>query len=172
MKKPNAVPYFWAAALIAVAILLIGWELWVRLTHQPRYIMVPFSDVISACWDGRGQLLHHTWVTTVESVYGFVLAAAIGIPLAFGIVSLRPVQKGIFPLIVVYHVIPTIAIALMVQHATTQTSGRPMRAAGRLARFIARHSGIRLGAELVVRSGLRGSCAGRQGPGQGHGLSA
>lgn len=97
--------------LIAVAILLIGWELWVRLTHQPRYIMVPFSDVISACWDGRGQLLHHTWVTTVESVYGFVLAAAIGIPLAFGIVSLRPVQKGIFPLIVVYHVIPTIAIA-------------------------------------------------------------
>ena len=96
---------------LAVAILLVAWEVWVRLTDQPRYIMVPFSDVLSACWDGRGQLLHHTWVTTVESVYGFVLAAAIGVPLAFAIVSLRPVQKGIFPLVVVYHVIPTIAIA-------------------------------------------------------------
>ena len=94
-----------------IAALLLAWELWVRLGHEPRYIMVPFSDVAQACVQNAGILLHHTWVTTKESVYGLAVGIAVGIPLAFLIASLRVAAKSLLPLIVAYHVIPTIAIA-------------------------------------------------------------
>jgi NitT/TauT family transport system permease protein len=95
----------------AFAALLLGWELWVRLTHQPPYIMVPFSEVLRACFDNWGQLVHHTWVTTRESIYGYALGAGVGIALAVLMTSVRAANKGLFPLIVIYHVIPTIALA-------------------------------------------------------------
>jgi NitT/TauT family transport system permease protein len=95
----------------AFGVLLVAWELWVRLTHQPAYIMVPFSDVLRACFDNWGQLVHHTWVTTRESIYGYALGAVVGVVLAVLMTSVRAANKGLFPLIVVYHVVPTIALA-------------------------------------------------------------
>jgi NitT/TauT family transport system permease protein len=97
--------------LVALALLLLAWELWVRVGNEPRYIMVPFSDVMEACWSNAGVLLHHTWVTLKESLYGFALGTGIGIGLAFALVSVRTVSKSLYPLIVVYHVIPVIAVA-------------------------------------------------------------
>ena len=73
--------------------------------------MVPFSSVVQACWENAGILLHHTWVTVKESLYGFALGAGVGVPIAFAIVSVRRVAKSFYPLIVVYHVIPVIAVA-------------------------------------------------------------
>jgi NitT/TauT family transport system permease protein len=96
---------------VAFGLLLLAWELWVRIGNEPPYIMVPFTDVLRACFQDWGTLLHHTWATVTESVYGYALGSAIGVALAFGISSLRPAAKGLLPLIVVYHVIPTIAIA-------------------------------------------------------------
>ena len=95
----------------AVLLVLVAWELWVRLTNQPPYIMVPFTDVLRACFEDWGMLLHHTWVTIVESVVGFMLGTIVGIALALLIVSLRFAARGILPLIILYHVIPAIALA-------------------------------------------------------------
>jgi NitT/TauT family transport system permease protein len=97
--------------LVAFALLLAAWELWVRLGHEPPYIMVPFTSVIGACFDHWGVLLHNTRVTVVESVYGFAIGAGVGIALAFLLTRVRAASKGLFPLIIVYHVIPTIALA-------------------------------------------------------------
>jgi NitT/TauT family transport system permease protein len=95
----------------AFAIILLAWELWVRIGNKPPYIMAPFSDVLEACFQNWGTLLHHTWATVRESIYGYALGAAIGVVLALLIVTVRPAAKGLLPLIVIYHVIPTIAIA-------------------------------------------------------------
>ena len=97
--------------LVAFVLLLAAWELWVRLAHEPPYIMVPFTSVIGACFDHWGVLLHHTRVTVVESIYGFAIGSAVGIALAFLLTGVRAASKGLFPLIIVYHVIPTIALA-------------------------------------------------------------
>jgi len=95
----------------AFALILLAWELWVRIRNEPPYVMVPFTTVLGACFEDWGTLLHHTWATVRESIYGFVLGTAVGVALAFLIATLRPAAKGLLPLIVVYHVIPTIAIA-------------------------------------------------------------
>jgi NitT/TauT family transport system permease protein len=97
-----------AAAVVAF---LVAWELWVRLANKPPYIMVPFTTVLEACFDNWGTLIHHTWVTTKESLYGFALGTVIGVGLAFLIAGARTVAQSILPLIVLYHVIPTIALA-------------------------------------------------------------
>jgi len=96
---------------VAFAVLLAAWELWVRLAHEPPYVMVPFTSVIGACFDNWGALLHDTRVTVVESIYGFAIGAVVGIALAFLLTRVRAASKGLFPLIIVYHVIPTIALA-------------------------------------------------------------
>ncbi len=95
----------------AVALLLLAWELWVRITNQPPYIMVPFTDVLRACFENWSTLIHHTLATAKESLYGFALGTAIGILLALVIAGVRIVSKSLLPLIVLYHVIPTIALA-------------------------------------------------------------
>ena len=93
------------------AVFLVAWELWVRIGNEPRYIMVPFSEVFTESFHNWGTLLHHTWATARESIYGFVLGSVVGIAFALLIAGLRPAAKGLLPVIVVYHVIPTIAIA-------------------------------------------------------------
>jgi NitT/TauT family transport system permease protein len=90
---------------------LVAWELWVRIGDQPRYIMVPFSEVLRECFNNWGTLLDHTWATARASIYGYVLGSVIGIAFALVIAGARPAAKGLLPVIVVYHVIPTIAIA-------------------------------------------------------------
>jgi NitT/TauT family transport system permease protein len=97
-----------AAAVVAF---LVAWELWVRIGNKPPYIMVPFTTVLRACFENWGTLVHHTWVTTKESLYGFALGTAIGVALAFLIAGARTAAQSILPLIVLYHVIPTIALA-------------------------------------------------------------
>jgi NitT/TauT family transport system permease protein len=96
---------------VTFALILLAWELWVRIGNEPPYIMASFSDVLKACFDNWGTLIHHTWATTRESIYGFAIGTAVGIALASLISGLRPAAKGLLPLVVVYHVIPTIAIA-------------------------------------------------------------
>jgi NitT/TauT family transport system permease protein len=100
-----------AYPLTAFGVLLLAWELWVRVTNQPPYIMVPFTDVVQACFDDWDTLMRHTWATVRASIYGYALGSVIGVVLAFLIATLRPAAKGLLPLIVVYHVIPSIAIA-------------------------------------------------------------
>jgi NitT/TauT family transport system permease protein len=97
------------AALIALV--LLAWELWVRIGDTPPYIMVAFSDVVRACFENWGTLIEHTIATTKASVYGFLLGTALGILLAALIAGVRTIAQSILPLIVIYHVIPTIAIA-------------------------------------------------------------
>ena len=96
---------------VAVGLFLLAWELWVRIGNEPRYVMVPFTDVIQACIENWRTLVDHTIATVKESVYGFALGTVIGILLAFVIAGARTVAQSILPLIVLYHVIPTIAIA-------------------------------------------------------------
>jgi NitT/TauT family transport system permease protein len=94
-----------------VGLVLLAWELWVRIDDTPPYIMVPFSDVVRASFDDWGTLIEHTIATTRAAVYGFLLGSALGVLLAAMIAGVRTVAQSILPLIVLYHVIPTIAIA-------------------------------------------------------------
>nr|WP_231127162.1 ABC transporter permease [Motilibacter aurantiacus] len=56
-------------------------------------------------------LLEHTWVTTQETIIGFVLATVIGVATAVLLVYSKTAEKALYPLILFAQVIPKIAIA-------------------------------------------------------------
>lgn len=96
-------------AAFAASILL--WEGLVRLLDIKQYILpapsvvaVRFSEVIPTLWDAA-------LVTGTEVILGFLWAAAISIPLAYLIASVRVFEITFYPLIVVLQTIPKIAVA-------------------------------------------------------------
>ena len=87
------------------------WEAGVRLGNVPSYVLPPLSEVLQTAVGESGYLLAETWVTIQEIVAGFLLSVVVGISLAFLIVSVRPIARSIYPILVISQVIPKIVFA-------------------------------------------------------------
>jgi len=90
---------------------LMMWQAFVTLLTVPSYIvpaptvvLTRFLNSIPALWDGA-------LVTGYEVIAGFLIAAAVSIPLAFLIASVWLVEVAFYPLIVVLQTVPKIAVA-------------------------------------------------------------
>lgn len=70
----------WPYPLATVLILLLLWDLTVRLFGLPVYLIPRPSAVASRIVSDAGLLLRHGGVTLAESVGGFLLSVAIGVP--------------------------------------------------------------------------------------------
>jgi NitT/TauT family transport system permease protein len=97
--------------LVSFSVLLLLWQFGVRAAGIPEYILPVPSEFIAKFWASRALIAEHTLVTAKEIVLGFLMAAAISIPLGFFIVSVRSIERAVYPLIVFFQLIPKIAIA-------------------------------------------------------------
>lgn len=98
-------------ALAPPVVLLVGWEVGVRVTDAPPYLLPSPSEVWAAFWDLRPVLLDHTRATLVTATAGLLVAAAAGALIAVAITSLRVVRRVLYPLLVVSQTIPMIVLA-------------------------------------------------------------
>ena len=78
---------------------------------MPEYILPVPSEFLVKLFESRGLIWQHTLVTANEIVLGFLLAAAIGVPLGLMIVSVKFLERSLYPLILFFQLIPKIAIA-------------------------------------------------------------
>ena len=83
----------------------------VRLFGVPEYILPVPSEFLVKLVQSRALIGEHTLVTSTEIVLGFLIAAAIGVPLGLMIVSLKFLERSLYPLILFFQLIPKIAIA-------------------------------------------------------------
>ena len=97
--------------LAAFAALLLLWQFGVRAAGIPEYILPVPSEFMAKLWASRALITEHTLITAKEIVLGFLAAAAISIPLGFFIVSVRSIERAVYPLIVFFQLVPKIAIA-------------------------------------------------------------
>jgi NitT/TauT family transport system permease protein len=99
---------------------LVAWEIATRAFHIPRFIMPAPSAILGEGWEWRYRFIGHTWVTLYETLGGFALSVAVGVPLAVMIVYSPALKRALYPLIVLTQSVPKIAIApvllLMVGH--------------------------------------------------------
>ncbi len=106
-----------AATLLGV---LLAWEAATRAFRVPRFVMPAPSAILAEGWDWRYRFLGHAWVTLYETLGGFALSIAVGVPLAVLIVYSPVLRSALYPLIVLAQSVPKIAIApvllLMVGH--------------------------------------------------------
>ena len=97
-----------AATLAAV---LIAWEAATWIFRIPRFVMPPPSAILAEGWDWRYRFIGHAWVTLYETLGGFALSIAVGVPLAVLIVYSPALRSALYPLIVLAQSVPKIAIA-------------------------------------------------------------
>lgn len=97
--------------VLSFSVLLLLWQFGVRAAGVPEYILPVPSEFMAKLWASRALITEHTLVTAKEIVLGFLMAAAISVPLGFFIVSVKPVERAVYPVIVFFQLIPKIAIA-------------------------------------------------------------
>jgi NitT/TauT family transport system permease protein len=94
-----------------LAVIVVLWEVAVRVFDVAAFVLPPPSLIVREAWAARAHLPGHTWATLWETLAGFALSIAIGIPLA-ACIALSPfLRNTIYPLLVVTQSVPKVAIA-------------------------------------------------------------
>ena len=97
--------------LLTFVLLFAGWEIAVHVLKVPRYILPAPSGVWEGFLSQPGRMLWNAWVTVQIIVVGYGIAVLVSIPLALLIAFSRFVQTTLYPLLVVFQIIPKIAVA-------------------------------------------------------------
>jgi len=97
--------------LALVVVLLAAWWAVTEAELVAPYILPSPADTWLAAHGNAAYLAHNTWVTTWETVIGFVIAAIVGELVAVVMIYSAGVEKTVYPLILFAQVVPKIAIA-------------------------------------------------------------
>ncbi|GAA4133692.1 ABC transporter permease [Actinomadura keratinilytica] len=97
-----------------VAMLLACLAAWWAVTAAElveSYLVPSPGATLDLMVDKWGYIWHHSWVTTYETVAGFILAALIGVAAAVVMVYSSSVERTLYPILLFAQVIPKIAVA-------------------------------------------------------------
>ncbi|KWX56922.1 ABC transporter permease [Mycobacterium sp. NAZ190054] len=100
----------WRPVALVIALLAAWWAVTEADLVAP-YILPSPGDTWQTTQQNAGYLVQHTWVTTWETVLGFVIAAVFGVFVAVVMMYSSSLEKTVYPLILFAQVIPKIAIA-------------------------------------------------------------
>ena len=99
------------AVLVAVAAVLLIWQAAVWVFDIPSFLLPAPSAIGASIAVHWLALLRHSGVTLGETLAGFGLGLAIGIPLAVAIVASRLMERVLYPLLVASQAVPKVALA-------------------------------------------------------------
>lgn len=97
--------------VLGIAIVLAVWHFACVVFKLPTAVLPRPEEVWEAIVARRGLLLEEGWVTFKETMYGFLLALVVGIPLAVVLTSSRVVNLMFYPVLVALQSVPKVALA-------------------------------------------------------------
>ena len=100
-----------APAAMAALVLMVGWELWVRLADVPVYIVPGPLTVLRRLFEDVGFFAGHGATTLMEAGAGFFLGSLVAVAAATLMAHSRMLERILLPLGVVVKVTPIVAIA-------------------------------------------------------------
>lgn len=101
----------WLVGVLTFVFAFAAWEAASRLLALPQYILPAPSQVAADSWGQAGRMLTHALFTGQVIVIGYALAVLVSVPLAVGIAFSPFIAGTLYPLLVVFQIIPKIAIA-------------------------------------------------------------
>lgn len=107
----NAFNSAWLRPILLVAIVIVVWDISVRLLNVPAYLVPPPWQVLEQLVLEGPMLLAEAVPTLVATLGGFALSVLIGVPLAMLIAYSRTVESYLYPLLVFSQSVPKVAIA-------------------------------------------------------------
>jgi NitT/TauT family transport system permease protein len=110
-KRCGAFANRYASGLAFVALLVV-WELGCRIFEVPSFLLpAPSAIVAGALAQPPAVWLANIWATLRVALMGYAAAVVISIPLAVALASSRLLSRTLYPMIVVVHSTPIVAIA-------------------------------------------------------------
>jgi ABC-type nitrate/sulfonate/bicarbonate transport system permease component len=97
--------------LVALALVIVVWELVLRLGHPGPLVLPTPGAVLRALHGDDGTLARAALVTGEEALAGFVCGTVAGLALAIATAESALVRRGLYPLLVTTQAIPPIALA-------------------------------------------------------------
>jgi len=101
----------WVAPLVTLVLLIVLWDLVVRVFDIKPFILPTPWMVGEALVRDFGALVHHGTTTMQEVLAGFALSVLVGVPLALAIASSPLFERAAYPLLVGSQAVAKIAIA-------------------------------------------------------------
>ncbi len=96
--------------IAATVVLLVLWELVVRLFKIPEFVL-PAPSAILAAWSAwSGVVIQNSWVTLSNTLMGFAIALVTGLLLGFLIGYSKVAYTTLYPLLVGFNTIPKVAL--------------------------------------------------------------
>jgi NitT/TauT family transport system permease protein len=92
-------------------VVLVAWELFCRASRISPVLLPPPSAVWSVLSNNWEILFQHSVPTTLETIISFVAATLLGVALAVAITFSTWVREALYPNIVMFQLIPKIALA-------------------------------------------------------------
>jgi ABC-type nitrate/sulfonate/bicarbonate transport system permease component len=99
------------AGLALVVVVLGIWELWVRASGTPVYLVPAPSDIASVLGEDASGLVPAALVTLGEAVAGLALGGAIGLAMAVIVTFWGQLEQGVMSLALLIKSTPIIAVA-------------------------------------------------------------
>ncbi len=99
------------APVLTFLAVLVLWEVLVKVTDVPVFILPAPSEIIQYTFQNLELLAPQAWATIWATALGFSLSVAFGITLSVAIIWSRTFEDAIYPLVVMTQVIPKIALA-------------------------------------------------------------
>lgn len=101
----------WISPLIALALLILGWEAFVRFSGIDELVVAAPLDVARTFLDEFDLLGEATWITAQEALLGLGLACVVGVALGL-ILHLSPLLRdATLPVVVGSQAVPTVVMA-------------------------------------------------------------
>ncbi|WP_245515561.1 ABC transporter permease [Rhizobium deserti] len=101
-------------ALIAITLLLLGWEAYARLSGiSPTVLPAPYR-VIEQAWIYRQPLWENTLPTIRATVFGFACSLTVAFLLSVLVDFFNPLRQALFPIFIISQTLPLVAIAPLV----------------------------------------------------------
>lgn len=91
---------------LSVAVFLGLWEVLGRALDVPLWLVPKPSDFIYRLFADAPLILGHAWATSVTIALGFAIGILVAVPLAWAIVSIGTLERGLFPVIVFLNIMP------------------------------------------------------------------
>ena len=96
----------------AVGVLVLGaWQAGSRLSGIPEVLLPPPSAILDRLLDAAPEIARHALATGGDVVLAFLLAALAGIAIALAMASSTLLREALLPNLVLFQVIPKIALA-------------------------------------------------------------
>jgi ABC-type nitrate/sulfonate/bicarbonate transport system permease component len=101
----------WISPLLLIAVILGAWEIGVRVSGAPPWLLPAPSDVVRSLAEDWNVLLPNALVTFSEVLIGFACAVVAGVGLGIAVYRSPTLNRALYPIIIASQTIPVPALA-------------------------------------------------------------